>query len=167
MGTHGITARYGGAAGFQPSVSEPLVLSITDPRPDFSGGGSIFALTDDCAPALGQGPHPVVIHFAPSELGGRPSGVSLVWRTGSEHLALWGPMLPSGQFYGGAGRGSWTRFVFYPTRPLVRVVQRQIVLPAGGTDLNVAEELVLRLRVQNFAAVPGCAVTVTAVLRRG
>jgi hypothetical protein len=166
LGTHNITAHYLGATGFRPSASGPLGVNVVHPRPDFSGGGAIFALTDQCAPILGSGPHAVGIHYAPSELGGLPSGVSLVWREGSEHLALWGPMEASGQFFGAAGRATWSRFVFYPLRPLVRVVQRQITLPAGGTNLVQSEELVLRMRVQNFAAVPGCAVTVAATVRR-
>jgi len=144
-----------------------IVLNIAQPDPaGFIGGGALFAPTDECAPALGRGPHAVTVRYSPSELNGRPSGVSIVWRDGSEHLALWGPMEASGQFFGAAGRGTWTRFVFYPLRPLVRVVQRQIVQPAGGNDLDAAQEIVLRLRAQNFAAIPGCAVTVAAVVRR-
>jgi hypothetical protein len=74
-------------------------------------------------------------------------------------------MVPSTLFGGGSGRQMWTQFLFYPTRPLIRVVQRQITAPAGGT-LPTAQELVLRLRVQNFAAINGCSVTIAATLRR-
>ena len=167
QGTHGIIARYGGAEGFQPSASDTLLLSITNLQPDFSGGGAVFGLTDACGPVLGTGPQAVTVHYSPSELGGLPSGVSVVWPEGSEHLALWGAMAPSGDdFFGGAGRQSWTRFVFYPTRPLIRVVRRIVTQPAGA-GLAEAQELFLRLRVQNFAAIPGCSVTLTATLGRG
>jgi hypothetical protein len=166
-----ITAHFQGYGNYDPSDSEVLEVTIGDPPPEgdgFVGGGAVFAATDECGPGFGAAaPHPVTLRYSPSELGELPSGLSGVWRGGSEHLALWGPMAPSAQFFGAAGRGTWTRFVFYPLRPLVRVVQRQITEPAGAADLALAEELVLRLRVQNFGALPGCAVTISGILRRG
>ena len=74
-------------------------------------------------------------------------------------------MAPSGDFLGTAGRQSWSRFVFYPNRPRMRVVTRQVTRPPGAA-LAQAEELVLRLRVQNFAATQGCAVTLAVTIRR-
>lgn len=167
LGTYQISARYLGGAGFGPSTSPAQMVFIVHPSSAFLGGGAVFAPTEACGPGFtGAAPHPVTMRYSPSELGGLPSGVSIVWRDGAEHLALWGPMAPSGQFFGGAGRGTWTRFVFYPTRPLIRVVSRQIMVPAAGTSLIDAQEVALRVRVQNFAAIAGCSVTVVAVMRR-
>ena len=141
-----------------------LTIAFVDPV-GFIGGGVVFGQTAQCGPVLGAQPHAVTIRYSPSELGGLPSGVSITWPEGSEHLALWGAMASGGDFFGGAGRGTWTRFVFYPTRPLIRVVRRIVTQPAGA-ELARAEELFLRLRIQNFAATPGCSVTLTAALRR-
>jgi hypothetical protein len=164
-----VTARYEGSTRHAASISPPLSLTVIEPLPvsaGFVGGGSLFAFTDACEASWGIGPQAVNVRYSPSELNELPSQVSIVWREGSEHLALWGPMAPSSQFFGAAGRGTWTRFVFYPTRPLIRVVQRQITAPAGATDLGRAQELVLRLRVQNFGAIPDCAATLAAILYR-
>ena len=108
----------------------------------------------------------VTVHCAPSELGGLPSGVSPVWADGSEHLALRGLMAVGGDVCDGAGRSSWTCFAFYPTRPLIRIVRRQVT-PQPAPELEAAQELLLRLRVQNFAVIQGCTVTMAAILRRG
>ena len=126
----------------------------------------MFGQTAQCGPVLGSAPQGVTVSYSPAELGGLPSGVSITWPDGSEHLALWGEMTPSGDdFFGGAGRSTWSRFVFYPTRPLIRVVRRSVTQP-HSCPLRDASELVLRLRVQNFAATPGCSVTLVATLRR-
>jgi hypothetical protein len=163
-----ISAEYLGSAADPAVPAVPLAITVLPPRVSapFMGGGVIFGTSPACAPALGPGVWPVRLRYSPGELEGMPSGLAVAWPAGSEHLALWAPLLPSGDFLGGAGRGTWTRFVFYPLRPLLRVVQRQITLPAGGTDIAAAQELVLRLRVQHFAAVAGCAVTIAGVLRR-
>jgi len=166
VGRHQITANYPGTTVFAPATSASLAVTVAVLDIGFLGGGAVFAMTEACSPALGSVGEPVTVRYSPSELGGLPSGVSIVWRTGSEHLALWGPMAPTDDFLGGAGRGNWTRFIFYPTRPLVRVVSRQITAPVGA-GLTTAQELVLRMRVQNFAAIPGCSATLAAVLRRG
>jgi hypothetical protein len=169
IGRHQITVRYPGSAGFAASSSTARVLQI-DPAPHsvtvFVGGGAVFGQTDACNAGFDTAPHAVTIAFVPSELHGPPSSVSIFWRDGSENLVLWGPMVPSSSFLGAAGRQNWSRFVFYPTRPLIRVVQRQITQPLGGTDIASARELALRLRVQNFGAIQGCAVTVMATLTR-
>jgi hypothetical protein len=164
-GIRTLDAVYLGSPLASGSTSAPLAHTVTPLDVGFIGGGVVFGQTTQCASVLGSTTHPVTVRYSPSELGGLPSGVSIVWRGGSEHLALWGPMAPSGQFFGGAGRGTWTRFVFYPTRPLIRVVDRRITAPPGAGLID-AQEMVLRLRVQNFAATPGCAVTLAAAVRR-
>jgi len=168
-GTYSITAVYPGATGFLGSSSSPTTLVVSDPPAGpavFMGGGAVFAQSDECQAALGTVAHPVTLRYSPSELGGLPSGVTIAWAEGAEHLAIWGPMAPSGNaFLGGAGRQTWTRFVFYPVRPLIRIVARTVTEPGGGT-LEAAQEIYLRLRVQEFAAIPRCAVTVTGTLRR-
>jgi len=167
VGSHQLTARYAGSAAHAPSTSDARVHLVETVNAAFLGGGAVFGQTAACAPVLGAGAHAVTVNYSPAELGGVPSGVSIIWQEGSEHLALWGQMAPSGDaFLGAAGRQSWTRFVFYPTRPLIRVVNRQTTRPLDAA-LTQAEELVLRLRVQNFAATPGCSVTLVGTLRRG
>lgn len=166
LGTHEITARYAPSETFGPALSEPLSVTVRVLEVGFVGGGAVFRQTEACEPVLGEHAHAVTVRYSPSELGGLPSGISIVWPEGSEHLARWGAMSPNGAFLGAAGRQSWSRFVFYPTRPRMRVVYRQITSPEGATDLEAAQELVLRVRAQNFAATPGCSVTIAATLLR-
>lgn len=167
LGASQLTARFVGGAGFAGSTSAPLELTVMDlPVGDsFIGGGVVFGQTEACAPSLGTRPHAVTIRYSPSELRPPQSSLSLVWAEGSEWLGLWGDMAPSADFLGGSGRQSWSRFVFYPTRPRMRVIARQVTAPAGAPLID-AWELVLRLRVQNFGSRPGCAATVVASLRR-
>ena len=165
LGTSSIRAHYLGGSGFAASTSPIARVTVrADPR-GFFGGGTVFSPSPECGNNFGSA-HPVTMRYSPSEFDGPPSGVSIVWPEGSEHLALWGPMETSSNFFGGAGRSSWTRFVFYPTRPLIRVASRRVTQPAGAS-IDRATELVLRLRVQNFAAMPGCVVTVVGTMRRG
>ena len=165
-GEHGgFTAHFTGNPAFAASSSDPVSVTITPLDVHFIGGGVVFGQTAQCGPVLGSAPQGVTVSYSPAELNGLPSGVSISWPEGSEHLALWGTMASGGDFFGGAGRGTWTRFVFYPTRPLIRVVSRTVTEPRS-CQLRGAHELVLRLRVQNFAATPGCSVTLAATLRR-
>jgi len=164
-GQRRLTAHFLGNDILAPSTSRMLTHYVDRAPVAFIGGGAIFAMTDACAPVLGDKPHPVTLRYTAAELSGVPSGVSIFWPDGAEHLALWGPMAQSTQFLGGAGRAVWSRFVFYPTRPLIRVVNRQVHSPEGAR-LVQAQELTLRLRVQNFAATPGCSVTLSATLHR-
>ena len=164
-GTRSLTAHFPGEGGLAASTSAPLMHEVATLDVAFTGGGVVFGQTAQCGPVLGSAPQGVTVSYSPAELGGLPSGVSITWPDGSEHLALWGTMASGGDFFGGAGRGTWTRFVFYPTRPLIRVVSRRVTAP-DSCPIAGADELVLRLRVQNFAATPGCAVTVAATLRR-
>lgn len=167
VGRYQLTARYAGSSGFEPSQSPPHPLDILEPTGGtFLGGGVLFAQTDACLPALGTGPSAVTVRYSPAELGGSPTGFTIAWRSGTEHLSVWGALPASDRFFGGAGRGSWARFVFYPTRPMIRLVERRILRPAGDADLAQARELTIRLRVQNFAAIERCAVTIAAALHR-
>lgn len=169
VGRYEITARFSGSAEFQPSDSEAVVLQVQPDLlnvPGFIGGGSVFGLTEACQPVLGAQSHGVTVRYSPSELGGLPSGVTIAWPEGSEHLALWGPLEPDPLFKGGAGRSVWSRFVFSAQPiPLIRVGQRRVIVPENA-GIEQAEELVLRLRVQNFAATQGCSVTLVASLKR-
>lgn len=168
VGSHDITARYVGATGYAASTSSAVRVTVNAAPAGpagFAGGGTVFGFTDACAPTWAQRSESVTVQYSPSELNEFPSQVTVAWRDGGEHIALWGPMTPSTQFFGAAGRATWSRFVFYPLRPLVRVVQRAVISPAGATLAN-AQELNLRLRVQNLSAIPGCAATIAATLRR-
>lgn len=169
VGNHQITARYQGNNSYRASTSSVLQVRInpdgTGARP-LIGGGTIFGQTSQCQNAYGSVPLAVTVAYTPSELFGLPSGLTLAWPAGSEHLSLWGAMTPSGDFLGAAGRQTWSRFVFYPNRPRMRVVLRQITLPSGTSNIADAREVVLRLRVQNFGSIPNCAVTISATLRR-
>jgi hypothetical protein len=166
-GIHQMMAVYTGSTGFQPSDSAPWAVTVTaGPAVAFLGGGVLFAMTEPCTTqGWNASLNPVRVRYAPSEFNGFPSQVSVTLPEGAEHLSLWGPLVSSTAFGGGAGRQTWSRFLFYPQTPLIRVVQRAVTLPPGGTILH-AEELVLRLRVQNFGAISGCSATLTATLRR-
>jgi len=170
LGEHSLSAAYEGSATHRASVSSP-VLHRVDPA-EFSegnvfiGGGAVFGMTEACRAVFPGGGEAVTVRHSPAELNGPPSGISVVWRSGSEHLSLWGPIPASDLFRGGSGRSTWARFTFYPTRPLVRTVQRDIVDPPGGRDLGTARVLLLRVRVQNFGTVAGCSATIVATLRR-
>jgi alpha-tubulin suppressor-like RCC1 family protein len=163
-GTRTLSAVFSGGGGLAGSIGTTS-HTVEGQSFGFVGGGAVFGQTEACVPVLGDTVHSVTVRYTPAELSGPVSGVSIVWRDGSEHLALWGPMVPSTGFSGGTGRGIWTRFLFYPTRPLIRVVQQRITAPQGAT-LTQAEDILLRLRVQNFAATVGCSVTLVATLRR-
>lgn len=168
QGEQRITAHYAGEGDFAPAASSSVVLAVRAAPPAsgaFLGGGAVFGFTEACAPAWGGRGEPVTVRYSPSELNEMPSQVTVAWQEGSEHVALWGAMTPSTAFFGAAGRAMWSRFVFYPLRPLMRVVQREVTLPQGE-ELARAQELHLRLRVQNFSAMPGCAATVAATLHR-
>lgn len=152
-----------------------LVLTSTAAQADyhFRGGGAIYSMTDACE-AAGYDPnsaYAVSVRYSPSEARGEPpSQVTLGFFTGTEHFSLWGPMAPSGNnFFGGAGRQTWTRFVFYNNRPLLRIVRRTVterVSASGPDEIGNAREVVMRLRIQNFSNVSGCVVTLVATMRR-
>jgi len=149
-----------------------LALSVAGAQADFRGGGSIFAFSETCAqhgwPVSGA--RAVRARYAASEdFNEPPSQVTLDFGAGTEHFALRGPLTPSGSFFGAAGRQIWTRSVLYPTRPLIRVVQRQIVEKidtAGPETIQNARVILLRMRIQNFNNLPDCAVTVAALMHR-
>jgi hypothetical protein len=153
----------------------PLVawaLSAVAAQADFRGGGAVFGFSETCAqhgwPVPGG--RGLRVRYAASEDSSEmPSQVTLDFGSGTEHFALRGPLAPSGSFFVAAGRQIWTRSVFYPTRPLIRVVQRQIVekIDAAGSDtIQNARVVLLRMRIQNFNNLPDCAVTVSALLQR-
>jgi hypothetical protein len=169
-GTHTITAHYLGATGYAASASAGLTVTVTSPtvdRVEFAGGGSVFAFTDACAaagwPAQAQA---VQLRYGPGEVNGMPTQTAILWPTGAEHIQVWEPFAPTTQVFGGLGRQMWTFFVVPPDRPRVRPVQRRILRPAGETNIARADEIMLRLRVENWSGVRGCSATVAGVLRR-
>lgn len=148
-----------------------LALGATAAQADFRGGGVVFGFTDECQTAgYVQNSYATMIRYTASELQGRPpSQMTLAFFTGTEHFSLWGGMGASTAFLGGAGRRTFTRFAFYGNRPLMRIVQRNItrrVNENGPNTVQNAREVQMRLRIQNFANVRGCAATVVATLRR-
>lgn len=149
-----------------------LGLSASMAQADFRGGGVLFGFTETCAQNGWQvgTSYPVRTRYSASEdVSAPPSELTIAFPTGTEHVTLWGGFTPSTSFFGAAGRQSWMQFAFYATRPLVRVVQRQIhtlVNNSQPSTVQNAREVTLRLRIQNFNNLPGCAVTVVANMRR-
>lgn len=170
VGTHQITAHYLGVTGFPPSASIASAVSVTMPQVsylEFVGGGSVFAFTPTCAQNGWAEPlHAVQLRYAPGEVNGMPSQAAILWPTGSEHLQVWAPFAASAENFNGVGRQMWTYFVVQPTQPRVRPVTRRITQPPSGTDIAVATEVMVRLRVENFAGIAGCSATVAGILRR-
>jgi hypothetical protein len=156
------------------AATAALTLGTGAAQADFRGGGALFAFTDACAQhgwAVG-GAVPARIRYAASEDnpgGAPPSQVTIAFATGTEHFSLWGPFLPSTTFSGAAGRQIWSFFTFYSNAPRIRTVQRvvtQRINPVLPATIPNASEVVLRLRIQNFNNLVGCAVTMSATLRR-
>jgi hypothetical protein len=151
-----------------------LLLSVGQAQADFRGGGALFGFTDVCAQHGWNvsGTHSIRARHAASENnpgGAPPSQITIAFPSGTEHFSVWGPLTPSGSFFGAAGRQTWTFFSFYNTRPLIRTVSRIVterVDPAGPATVQNAQELLLRLRIQNFNNLSGCSATVVATLRR-
>lgn len=170
-GAYQISARYDGARGFDGSASAAQTLLITPDQTEgpleFVGGGAVFALNPTCVlngwPEAGQG---VNLRYGPGETNGMPSQVAILWPEGSEHLQVWQPLAPSAASFNALGRQMWSFFVLQPGNPLVNPVQRRITRPEGATDIALASEIMLRLRVANFGGIPGCGATVAGVLRR-
>lgn len=149
-----------------------LFMSATVAQADFRGGGVLFGFSDVCATHgwVVNGSVPVRTRYTPAEdVSAPPSQVTIAFPTGTEHISQWGNMVPSNSFLGVAGRQIWSRFSFYETRPLVRVVQRVITqrINAGQPEsIQNAREIVLRLRIQNFNNLPGCTAVLAATMRR-
>lgn len=168
LGPQQITAHYLGAAGFAPSASAAQRVAILPERlTQFRGGGAVFALTNACLQAgWGAGPHPIRLQYGPGEANGMPSQVAFLWPDGSEHLQVWQPLAQSEASFDTLGRQIWSFFVLHGLNPRVTPVQRRITRPLGATDITRAAEVMLRLRVANFAGIPGCGATVAGVLAR-
>jgi hypothetical protein len=79
---------------------------------------------------------------------------------------VWEPFAATTSVFNGLGRVMSTFFVLSPERPRVRPVQRRITLPEGATDITAAQEVMMRLRVENWGGVAGCSATVAGTLRR-
>lgn len=148
-----------------------MILSGGAALADFRGGGALFGFTQTCA----QQGWPVGstlsarIRHAPQELYGNPSQVTIALAGGTQHLAVWQPFVPSTQVFDGLARQVWTNFLLNPTNPRVRIVQRRItarVNPALPESVGNAQEMFLRLRIENFNNLVGCSVTLAANLRR-
>jgi len=153
-----------------PAALVALALSAVPAWAEFHGGGVLFGFSEACAGWAGAGPRAVRVRHSPAEDAGRPpSGLTIAFGTGTEHLTRWGPYVTDGIFRGISGRQTWSRFAFYRSEPRLRVVEHRVLArvdPAGPETVPNARELFLRLRIQNFANLPGCAVTLGAVLHR-
>lgn len=146
-------------------------------RAQFAGGGSVFGFADACDaggfPTGAFGVVAVTVRYTDFDL--RPdlgsSQVTIGFFGGTLHYALWRrPMAEIGNFFlGGAGRSMFNRFAFAANRPQIRTVQRRVVKridPAGPATMENAASIVLRLRIQNFADIPGCTATMAATMLR-
>lgn len=169
-GTYTLTAEYQGVAAYAASTSAGRALSVTappGPPVDFRGGGAVFGWTAACAaggwPDMVQA---VELRYGPGEVNGFPTQTAILFRTGSEHLQVWEPFVPTTSVFNGLSRQMWSFFVLAPDRPRVRPVQRRITLPEGGTDIAAAQEVMLRLRVENWGGIVGCGATVAGTLHR-
>jgi hypothetical protein len=156
------------------AAAAALLVGTGGAQADFRGGGALFGFTNICTQhgwPVG-GVSPVRVRYAASEdnqNGSPPSQVTLSFATGTEHLSLWGPFVPSATFSGAAGRQIWSFFTFYSNAPRIRTVQRTIlrqVNNSGPATIPNAQEVLLRLRIQNFNNLAGCAATLAAVLSR-
>lgn len=168
LGPQQITAHYLGAAGFAPSASAAQRVAILPERlTEFRGGGAVFALTGACLHAgWGAGPHPIRLQYGPGEANGMPSQVALLWPDGSEHFQVWQPLTQTEASFDTLGRQIWSLFVLHGLNPRVTPMQRRITRPDGVNDITRAAEVMLRLRIANFAGIPGCGATVAGVLTR-
>jgi subtilisin family serine protease len=169
QGSYTITAHYLGAAGFTASASAGRALTVTAPQNpiEFRGGGSLFAFTSACTAAgWTQAIYPIELRYGPGEVNGYPTQTAILFRTDSHHLQVWEPFAATTSVFNGLGRVMSTFFVLSPERPRVRPVQRRITLPEGATDITAAQEVMMRLRVENWGGVAGCSATVAGTLRR-
>lgn len=148
-----------------------LVLTAGAAQADFRGGGALLAFSETCRDQgwpVGSAVS-VRVRHAPSELYGNPSQVTIAVSTGVQHYAIWQDFVPSTQVYNGLGRQIWTNFLLHPNRPTVRIVQRRITRRVNAflpESVDNAQEMFLRLRITNFNNLVGCAVTLTAQVRR-
>ena len=157
-----------------------MMMVATNPdaaRAQFAGGGSVFGFTDACDaggfPTGAFGVVAVTARYTDLELMPelRSSQVTIGFFGGTLHYAVWqSPLAEIGNFFlGGAGRSMVTRFDFAANRPQIRTVQRRVATridPAGPATLDNAASVVLRLRIQNFADIAGCAATLAATMHR-
>lgn len=168
-GSYTITAHYLGATGFSTSASAGRALTVTNPQAwiEFRGGGSLFAFTSACTAAgWTQAVYPIELRYGPGEVNGYPTQTAILFRTDSHHLQVWEPFVATTSVFNGLGRVMSTFFVLSPDRPRVRPVQRRITVPDGGTDIAAAQEVMMRLRVENWGGVAGCSATVAGTVRR-
>lgn len=148
-----------------------LVLSTGAALADFRGGGVLFAFTQTCAQQgwpVGTAMSARVRH-APQELYGNPSQVTIAVSGGTMHYAVWEPFVATTQVFNGLGRQLFTNFLLHNNNPRVRPVQRRftaLVNPALPESVGNAQEMFLRLRIENFNNLVGCSVTLAANLRR-
>lgn len=148
-----------------------FALSAGMAQADFRGGGALFAFTSACGGAgwpVG-GSVPVRVRHAPSELYGQPSQVTIALPTQTQHFSVWSSFAPTTRNYNALGRQILTNFRLYPQSARLRPIQRRIterINPAQPETVANAREMFLRLRIERFNDVPGCSVTLAAVLRR-
>lgn len=138
---------------------------------DFRGGGALFNFTESCRQQSWPvgGMLEVRVRHAPSELAGLPSQITIAFPTGTQHYAVWQTLAASSTNFNGLGRRVWTDFILHPNRPRIRPVARRITaLVNAGLPESVqnAREMFLRVRIENFNDLPGCAVTLATQLRR-
>lgn len=150
-----------------------LTISASAAWADFRGAGAVFGYSD-CAPVWGPDTVSAVrVRYDDTAVspGLAASQVTIAFASGTFHYALWQRSFEEiGNFFlGGAGRSTFTRFNFATNRPQIRTVQRRVVTrinPEGPATIENAASIVLRLRIQNFADIPGCAATIAATMYR-
>lgn len=149
-----------------------MVLTTLGPAmADFRGGGVLFNFTEACRQhgwpvgSVTQG----VIRYAPAELRGNPSQVSVILNSSAEHIAVWQNFVAGPNVYASLGRHMGTIFFLTspPDSPRVQIISRRIterINPLMPETIQNAREVTLRLRIANWNGLSGCGATLVATL---
>ncbi|HPD90906.1 MAG: hypothetical protein H6900_05865 [Rhodobacter sp.] len=147
-----------------------LGTATTAAAQTFLGGGAIYNYTQECSPSNPSITSRVSygrFHYRPGEEFGNPSEVSLTFTDGTVLFRRWAHLERSNSFYSAIGRQIFSAsHSLYPTNPRIRVLRRDVLYPVNGTFGPDTALVFLRLRIQNYWGIPGCAVTVSGSFGR-
>jgi len=154
-----------------------LALTVVAGAPalaqEFRGGGAVFAFTPTCTQygwPVGEAYPVVVRHRAREVETDISSSISIFFGDFVVNLSAWNSTFhPTPTPRRLAGRAIGRSFWNWSNRPMVRVVTREItslVNPSGPATMENARSIAIRVRINNWDGLPGCAVTLAAALRR-
>ncbi|GAB4275291.1 MAG: hypothetical protein Kow0013_29380 [Pararhodobacter sp.] len=134
-------------------------------KAEFVGGGALHGFVG-CEAQGWSGTVPVRGRFRPAELLGNPTSVTAFPpHGGAISLMLWHSLGQRSTWVRGRGESVWGRTYVWGQRPRVRMLQRVVTDPPGGS-INDAMELTIRMRVRNFNDLPGCQADLSMILYR-